>query len=63
VNLREERRRRGKSIRAMAALIGVSPRVLGGAERGVLPQPAHQLAIAEAYGLDVVVQWPEKAAA
>jgi hypothetical protein len=47
----------------MARDIGVSPRVLQGAERGVMPKPANQLAIAEAYGLDVLVQWPEDQAA
>jgi hypothetical protein len=47
----------------MAAEIGVSPKVLGDAERGVVPRPANQAAIARAYGLDVVVQWPEEEAA
>lgn len=59
VNLREERRRRGKSIRAMAAEIGVSTRVLHEAELGSTPRPENALRIATAYGVDVVVQWPE----
>lgn len=59
MNLREIRRRRGKSYRAMAAEIGVTPRVLLAAEQGRTPLPANQLAIATAYGLDLVIQWPD----
>jgi transcriptional regulator with XRE-family HTH domain len=59
VNLREERLRRGKPIREMAAEIGVTPRVLHSAEQGTRPRPANALKIATAYGFDVVAQWPE----
>lgn len=59
VNLREVRRRRGKSLRVMAAEIGVTYRVLLSAEQGRPPLPANQLAIATAYGLDLVIQWPD----
>lgn len=59
MNLREERRRRGKSSRAMADEIGVTQRVLLAAERGATPRPENALLIATAYGFDVVAQWPE----
>jgi len=59
-NLREKRLLRGRSIRAMAAEIGVTPRVLQGAEGGVTPRPANALKIAQAYGLDVLAQWPDE---
>jgi hypothetical protein len=45
----------------MAAEIGVTKRVLQGAERGAVPHPHNQLRIADAYGLDVLVQWPDEA--
>lgn len=59
INLRAERRRRGKSIRRQAEEIGVSARVLDLAEKGSTPHPANQRLIAEFYGVDVVLQWPE----
>lgn len=59
VNLRHERRRRGKSLRGMAEEIGVTKRVLEHAEAGRTPNASNQLAIARAYGLDVIVQWPD----
>lgn len=59
VNLRHRRRRSGRSIRQMAAEVGVSEQCLRTAEAGGTPMPENQMRIAEAYGLDVVVQWPD----
>jgi hypothetical protein len=45
----------------MAAEIGgsVNHSVLQRAEAGITPRPNNQLHIAQAYGLDVLAQWPE----
>lgn len=58
VDLRVERLRRGKSIAQMAEEIGVTPRVLLAAERGARPHPQNALKIADAFGVDVLDQWP-----
>jgi len=62
VDLRALRRQRGKSLRQMAEEIGgtVNFQILQRAERGIsTPRPENQVLIARAYGLDVLVQWPE----
>lgn len=68
VNLREERRRRGKSLRAMAEIIkaetgtNITRKVLVEAEMGSRPRPENQLALATFYKFDLLEQWPEPAA-
>lgn len=43
----------------MAKEIGVTTRVLLGAEDGRTPLPGNQKLIADYFGFDLLVQWPE----
>lgn len=58
VDLRAERRNRGKSLAALAAEIGVTKRVLAGAESGSQPHPDNALKIATFFDRTVTEQWP-----
>lgn len=57
-NLEVERLKRGLSIKAAAAEIGISPSVLVKAEAGEPIQAAKQKAIADFYGYKVTHIWP-----
>lgn len=58
LDLAAERLNRGLSASAAAAQIGVTQRVLLGAEQGRQPRPKHAKLIADFYGVHVTDIWP-----
>jgi lambda repressor-like predicted transcriptional regulator len=58
LNLAAERHNRGLSAADAAKEIGVTQRILLGAEQGRRPQPRHAKLIADYYGVRVTDLWP-----
>lgn len=58
MNLRAERLNRGMSLAEASGRIGVTERVLQGAELGRVPQPSNARKIARFYGQGVTDIWP-----
>jgi lambda repressor-like predicted transcriptional regulator len=60
VDLRAERRNRGKSVAGFAEEIGVPYHVLRDAEKGTVPRGDNAVRIAAYFDTTVTEMWPER---